>query len=74
MLLTVIKEVAGNTFIPEPGSLVGGAAAVPRGQGGATAPDLLGGGLDQLLAEESLGTIGMGGGAAPTGYVPPNPV
>ena len=51
------QEAAGATIIPEPGSLIGdlldmdiGGAAVPRGQGGAPAPDLLGGGLDQLLA------------------------
>jgi len=43
------QEVAGATIIPEPDSLIG-AAVVPRGQGDAPAPDLLGGGLDQHLA------------------------
>ena len=79
-------EVAGATIIPEPGSIIGdlfemdigGAAVVPRGQGGAPVPDLLGGGLDQLLiggtpepaiagTNSLIGDIfGMGG----TGYVP----
>ena len=79
-------EVAGATIIPEPGSIIGdlfemdigGAAVVPRGHGGAPAPDLLGGGLDQLLiggtpepaiagTNSLIGDIfGMGG----TGYVP----
>ena len=80
------QEVAGATIIPEPGSIIGdlfemdigGAAVVPRGQGGAPVPDLLGGRLDQLLiggtpepaiagTNSLIGDIfGMGG----TGYVP----
>ena len=87
----------GATIIPEPGSLIGdlldmdiggGAAAVPRGTGGAPAPDLLGGGLDQLLAggppdpsvpgaaaNNLLGDIfGMGGAAPHSGYIPPKQV
>jgi len=87
------QEVAGATIIPEPGSLIGdlldmdiGGAAVPRGQGGAPAPDLLGGGLDQLLAggppepttaggsNSLLGDIFGMGGSAHVGYVPPKQV
>jgi len=91
------QEVGGAaTIIPEPGSLIGdlldmdiggtAAAAVPRGMGGAPAPDLLGGGLDQLLAggppdpataggnNSLLGDIFGMGGSAPTGYVPPKQV
>jgi len=82
-------EVAAATIIPEPGSLIGdlldmdiGGAAVPRGMGGAPAPDLLGGGLDQLLAggppepaaggaNSLLGDIFGMGGSAHAGYVPP---
>jgi len=87
-------EVGGATIIPEPGSLIGdlldmdiGGAAVPRGMGGAPAPDLLGGGLDQLLAggppeptatgggaNSLLGDIFGMGGSAHTGYVPPKQV
>ena len=89
---------AAGTIIPEPGSLIGdlldmdiggSAAAVPRGAGGAAAPDLLGGGLDQLLAggppdpsvpgtaaNNLLGDIfGLEGGASThTGYIPPKQV
>lgn len=91
---------AAGTVIAEPGSLIGdlldmdigggGGSAVARGMGGAPAPDLLGGGLDQLLAggppdpsvpgaaaNNLLGDIfGMGGGtAAPhSGYIPPKQV
>merc|ERR1711970_970204 len=91
------QEVGGAaTIIPEPGSLIGdlldmdiggtAAAAVPRGMGGAPAPDLLGGGLDQLLAggppdpaapggnNSLLGDIFGMGGSTPTGYVPPKQV
>jgi len=88
------QEVAGATIIPEPGSLIGdlldmdiGGAAVPRGMGGAPAPDLLGGGLDQLLAggppeptatgggaNSLLGDIFGMGGSAHAGYVPPKQV
>merc|ERR1711970_604003 len=87
-------EVGGATIIPEPGSLIGdlldmdiGGAAVPRGMGGAPAPDLLGGGLDQLLAggppeptatgggaNSLLGDIFGMGGSAHAGYVPPKQV
>merc|ERR1740129_998571 len=85
------------TVIAEPSSLIGdlldmdigGEAAVPRGLGGAPAPDLLGGGLDQLLAggppdpsvpgaaaNNLLGDIfGLEGGAGThTGYIPPKQV
>jgi len=88
------QEVGGATIIPEPGSLIGdlldmdiGGAAVPRGMGGAPAPDLLGGGLDQLLAggppeptatgggaNSLLGDIFGMGGSAHAGYVPPKQV
>merc|ERR1712025_1528879 len=91
------QEVGGAaTIIPEPGSLIGdlldmdiggsAASAVPRGMGGAPAPDLLGGGLDQLLAggppdpstaggnNSLLGDIFGMGGSAHTGYVPPKQV
>ena len=61
---------------------IGGEAAVPRGLGGAPAPDLLGGGLDQLLAggppdpslpraaaNNLLGNIfGLDSAATSTGY------
>ena len=92
-ILTSDQEVAGATIIPEPFSLIGdlldmdhGGTAIPRGQGGAPAPDLLGGGLDQLLAGGPLeptvaaasnslhGDIFGMGGAAPAGYVPPKQV
>ena len=87
---------AAGTVIAEPSSLIGdllnmdigGEAAVPRGVGGAPAPDLLGGGLDQLLAggppdpsvpgpaaNNLLGDIfGLGSSAAPSGYIPPKQV
>ena len=87
---------AAATVIAEPSSLIGdlldmdigGEAAVPRGLGGAPAPDLLGGGLDQLLAggppdpslpgpaaNNLLGDIfGLDSGAASTGYIPPKQV
>ena len=63
-----------------------GGAAVPRGPGGAPAPDLLGGDLDQLLSggppeptavaasNSLLGDIFGMGGAAPAGYVQPKQV
>ena len=84
------------TVIAEPSSLIGdllnmdigGEAAVPRGGGGAPAPDLLGGGLDQLLAggppdpsvpgaaaNNLLGDIfGLGSTSTTTGYIPPKQV
>jgi len=88
---------AASTVIAEPSSLIGdlldmdigGEAAVPRGLGGAPAPDLLGGGLDQLLAggppdpslpgaaaNNLLGDIfGLDSSAATsTGYIPPKQV
>ena len=89
---------AAGTVIGDPSNLIGdlldmdiggGAAAVPRGMGGAPAPDLLGGGLDKLLAggppdpsvpgpgaNNLLGDIfGLGGGAAAhPGYIPPKQV
>ena len=87
---------AAATVIAEPSSLIGdlldmdigGEAAVPRGLGGAPAPDLLGGGLDQLLAggppdpslpgpaaNNLLGDIfGLDSGAASAGYIPPKQV
>ena len=88
---------AASTVIAEPSSLIGdlldmdigGEAAVPRGLGGAPAPDLLGGGLDQLLAggppdpslpgaaaNNLLGDIfGLDSSATTsTGYIPPKQV
>ena len=87
---------AAATVIAEPSSLIGdllnmdigGEAAVPRGLGGAPAPDLLGGGLDQLLAggppdpslpgaaaNNLLGDIfGLGSTATSSGHVPPKQV
>ena len=81
---------AASTVIAEPSSLIGdlldmdigGEAAVPRGLGGAPAPDLLDGGLDQLLAggppdpslpraaaNNLLGNIfGLDSAATSTGY------
>ena len=90
---TIRFNSASGTIIPEPGSLIGdlldmdiggGGTAVPRGMGGAPAPDLLGGGLDQLLAggppdpsvpgaaaNNLLGDIfGMGTASTHTGYIP----
>ena len=73
------QKVAGAIIIPDHGSIFGD-------QGGAPAPDLLGGGLDQLLArghpertaaaasKSLLGYIFGMGGAAPVGFVPPKHV
>ena len=92
------SEDGAGTVIAEPSSLIGdlldmdiggSAASVPRGAGGAAAPDLLGGGLDQLLAggppdpsvpgaaaNNLLGDIfGLEGGTSThTGYIPPKQV
>ena len=84
---------AAATIIPGPDSLIGDlldmdiGAAVPRGMGGAPAPDLLGGGLDQLLAggppdpaapgpgaNSLLGDIFGMGTETHNGYVPPKQV
>jgi len=87
------QEVGGATIIPEPGSLIGdlldmdigGTAPRPAEAAATPAPDLLGGGLDQLLTtggasgganntNNLLGDIfGMGTTAHP-GYVPPKQV
>ena len=95
---TAAAAASGDAaVIPEPGGLIGdlldmdiggGGSAVPRGMGGAPAPDLLGGGLDQLLAggppdpsvpgaaaNNLLGDIfGMGTSSTHTGYIPPKQV